>query len=491
MRKAIIYLIFTLGCVYFASGGEIDYTKGIFIVNEDWYGHQNSTVNYLLPDDPEENYWHYRIIQTENPGVELGCTNQYGAIWNGRFYLIAKQDKDPGAAIRGGRISVVDATTMKVIKQLPAIDPSGAQCDGRAFCGVSPEKGYVSTSNGIWVLDLTTLEIERQVEGTKNPNAGGDNDKPNSDPTGALYKGQCGTMILAAGKVFAVHQQYGMLVIDPVTDKVVKILDMTIIDDAIEHDTGNRPAVTAGIGSTLVRAKDGSIWYNVAKNVKGTGTALPYIVRLDPETLEREVVRIEGDDIYPPSNSWYAWTPDPFCASFVTNRLYWCGGSGRFAKRSSIFRFDTDTRKVEKITDLDNAGEGWHIYGCSLGIHPDTDELYASLYHEFSDPTYTLQRFDADGKLIRNYPMISNYWFPSLPVFPTNPYNDPENANITEVEKDTDITIRVEGSSIIVEGCDNPGIYSIEGFKCRPTNLSPGLYIVKAGQTTKKVIISD
>ena len=84
-----------------AAAGDIDYSQGVFIVNEDWYGHQNSTVNYLLPDDPEGNYWHYRVIQSENPGMELGCTNQYGAIWDGRFYLIAKQDKDPGATIQG------------------------------------------------------------------------------------------------------------------------------------------------------------------------------------------------------------------------------------------------------------------------------------------------------------------------------------------------------------------------------------------------------
>lgn len=29
---------------------EVDFSKGVFIVNEDWYGHNNSTVNYLLPD---------------------------------------------------------------------------------------------------------------------------------------------------------------------------------------------------------------------------------------------------------------------------------------------------------------------------------------------------------------------------------------------------------------------------------------------------------
>ena len=61
--------------------------------------------------------------------------------------------KDPGATIVGGRISIADASTMKLIKQLQLIDPSGKQCDGRAFCGVTSTKGYVSSSNGIRVLN--------------------------------------------------------------------------------------------------------------------------------------------------------------------------------------------------------------------------------------------------------------------------------------------------------------------------------------------------
>ncbi len=40
------------------------------------------------------------------------------------------------------------------------------------------------------------------------------------------------------------------------------------------------------------------------------------------------------------------------------------------------------------------------------------------MFHKFVDPTYVVRRFDADGNLLREYPMISNYWFPSLPVFP-------------------------------------------------------------------------
>ncbi len=455
-----------------AVAADIDYTTGVIFINEDWYGHQNSTVNYLLPDDPDGEYWNYRVIQTENPGVELGCTNQYGAIWDGRLYMIAKQEKDPGATIVGGRITVADASTMKVIKQLQLIDPSGAQCDGRAFVGVTDKKGYVSSSNGMWILSLETLEIEGQVKGSANPNAGGDNDKPNSDPTSSLYFGQTGAMILADGKVFAVHQQYGLLVVDPEKDEVVETLTMDIVDDAIEADTGTRPRRTSGIGSTIVRSKDGYLWHSVAKNVQGTGAAVPYIVRVDPKTFERKVIAIAGDDIFPPSNSWYAWTPDPFCASSVTNRLYWCGGQNSWFTNYRVFRYDIDTGNIEKLIDFSEQEGDWHVYGCSLGIHPETDELYASLFHKFVDPTYVTRRFDADGNMLKDYPMISNYWFPSLPVFPQAAG---ESAGVDDVAADEDGSVEyydLYGRSL---GSDP------QGYR--------GIVIRRTGSRTEKLIL--
>ena len=475
----LLFFTLSFAAAIYVAAKDVDYSQGIIFINEDWYGHQNSTVNYLLPDDPDGEYWHYRVIQTENPGMELGCTNQYGAIWEGRLYMVAKQEKDPGATIAGGRISSADASTMKLIKQLQLIDPSGKQCDGRAFCGVTPTKGYVSSSNGIWVLNLETLEIEGQIEGSANPNAGGDNDKPNSDPTSSLYYGQTGTMILAAGKVFAVHQQYGMLVIDPVTDKVIQILDMEIIDDAVEEDTGTRPRRTSGIGSTIVRSKDGNLWYSASKNVQGTGATVPYLIRLNPETLEREVIKIEGDDMFPPPNSWYAWTPDPFCASQVTNRLYWCGGPNSWFTNYRIFRYDIDSRKIEKLLDFSQEPGEWHVYGCSLGIHPVTDELYASMFHKFVDPTYVTRRFDANGNLIKEYPMISNYWFPSLPVFPqSNGGNSGIEDVLTQDVSDFGILYNLQGISIK----NNVEFGKWDG-------LNSGIYIWRNENKTHKFII--
>lgn len=156
-----------------------DYTKGTFIVNEDWYGHQNSTINFLT-DNGE---WVYRVVQKENPGIELGCTAQYGQIYGDKFYVTSKQEKDPGASVVGGRVNILDAKTMKMEKQIQTISTNA---DGRAFLGVDEHKGYVGTSNGIFILDLDKQEIAGSVEGTTN-GGGSAYDR--------LYSGQIGSMV--------------------------------------------------------------------------------------------------------------------------------------------------------------------------------------------------------------------------------------------------------------------------------------------------------
>ena len=467
MNKTLLTALLSLAFVpaaYAEGETETDYTKGVFIVNEDWFGHQNSTVNYLLPDEDDNNCWQYRVIQTVNPGKELGCTNQYGAIWNGRFYFIAKQEKDGGASVTGGRITVADAKTMKLIYQNTMIDPSGAQCDGRAFVGVDEHKGYISSSNGIWVFDLDRNEVTRRVEGTENPESG------------SLYTGQTGTMVRAGGYVFAAHQQHGLLVIDPTEDRVVNTIPMSIV------------AEDAGIGSVVV-AKDGSVWASVAQSTAGDGSTLPYIVRVDPNTLETEVVAIT-DGSYSPANSWYAWTPDGLCASYQNNALYWNGGENSWFSNSMIFKFDVDTRTTTKIIDLSEEGEGWLLYGCSMRVHPQTDEIYMSLFQSFSDPTYITRRYDANGNKVRDYAMESHFWFPSLPVFPLSPDNVPgTSVSVSAPDADNNIAIRVENGCVYADGCDDLNVFTLDGRQMPSQNLAPGIYIVRAGNVTKKIKI--
>lgn len=370
----------------------VDYTKGTFIVNEDWYGHQNSTVNFLT----DEGEWVYRVVQKENPGVELGATVQYGAIYGDKFFIIAKQPKDPGASIMGGRITICDAKTMKVLKQIEniAVDDNGSSiADGRGFLGVDEHKAYVGTSNGIYVLDLDKLDITGSVGG-----AGTDSD----DPYQQLYGGQIGNMVRVNDRVFAVHQKNGLLVINPATDEV---------EQTVEAPEG------WGFGS-VVLSKDGNLWLSLAAS-SGSGQADTRIVKINPATLEQTVIECP-EGIFGPANSWYAWTPDCFCASKQNNVLYWNGGNSSWFSGKTVYKYDIDSNTFSTFIDYNDDPDGWQIYGCSFRIDPVTDEAVVSLYKGYGDPTYVVRKYDNEGKQIAEYSMISNYWFPSLPVFPDN-----------------------------------------------------------------------
>ncbi len=153
------------------------YSNGIFILNEDWFGHNNSTINFLNTETGE---FDYLIIQNENTdsNLSLGCTAQFGTIYGDNIYIISKQDQDSGeSTYTGGRVVVADAKTMKIKRSIPVIftSESGKSiADGRAFVGVDENKGYVGTSNGIYILNLNSFEIESRIEGSENPLITGD-----------------------------------------------------------------------------------------------------------------------------------------------------------------------------------------------------------------------------------------------------------------------------------------------------------------------------
>lgn len=379
--------------------GEPDYAEGVFFLNEGWLGHQNGTINHLSQDGR----WNYRVFQQENPGMELGCTATYGTVFKGRMYIISKQARDFGSSVTGGRITVCDAVTMKCIRQIGniATDSAGRSiADGRAFTGIDSCKGYVSTSNGIYVMDLGTLEVEGLVAG--------------SGGAGGLYSDQCGTMLHYGDRVFALHQKKGLLVIDAGSDTVVHVIGAPV------ERTPDGKTVRRGFGS-IVQAKDGSMWLSVTGDVTGSGNTVDYFFRFDPDNLD--TTRISLPAGYGLPNSWYSWTADAFCASAVQNRLYWKKQGENRYKSSVICCYDIDKGECRDIFDA--KAMGWYMYcGAGFRLHPRTDEIYVSLYQDNLKQAYETLRLSADGELLETYEMAANCWFPAMPVFPDGRHPD-------------------------------------------------------------------
>ncbi|SMO35026.1 Por secretion system C-terminal sorting domain-containing protein [Saccharicrinis carchari] len=333
---------------------DIDYSNGVFIVNEDWFGHSEGTVSYLASDDQ----FVYRAYRQQNEGKTLGTTTQFGCIYGNQFYFISKQ---------GNRLVAADAANMQEQTTVAEFN-QGNSADGRAFVGVSPEKGYISTSNGIYLFDIAQSKVGAIVEGTG---------------------GEVGIMVRAGAYVFAVKKSE-VYIIDAATDRIEK-------------------TITGTTYGAVVQAFDGQVYI-------AAGTQL---IKVNPYTLQEEVITMpEGIEI--PSSFGFAWSANSFCASATENALYWAKPAG-WSGSTEIYKYiigDDNSLSMPFVT----LEEGMELYGAGIRVHPSSNLLYATGMKSgwgHNSQYNTLYVFNGtDGAEVSRHPLDPYYWFTAMPVFP-------------------------------------------------------------------------
>ena len=402
----------------------VDYTKGAYIVNEDWYGHRNSTVNFLSKDGT------FVYDHVEN----LGVTACYGTFFGNRFYAISKQDGGYG------RISVCDANSTRVIKQIKDIDGK----DGRSFCGVDEHKAYVSTAGGIYTLNLDELTVGAAVK-----NADGDD----------AELGECGNMVRLGDYVYATEYGKSLRIIDCNNDRIVA-------------------TITAKVYS-ITMSKDGQLWVSTDKGIS----------RVNTESRQLEEITLPSG-ISVPANSSFAWTPDGFCASLQNNVLYWTSATDWNTYK--VYKYDITTNEAKLIIDLTNDPENRSIYGCSFRVDTKTDNLYLTAAVGYQND-YKVRRYDADGKQLAEYVMDDkdeNYWFPGMFVFPD--VEDPIAGKIEAVNVEENKEVKVDLAKVCSDA-DNfqaaivKTVKSVADNNVATATVKDGKLVVtgvKAGNTT-------
>lgn len=352
----------------------VDYTKGAYMVNEDWTGHRNSTVNFLSKDGT------FVYDHVEN----LGVTACYGTFFGNRFYAISKQDGGYG------RISVCDANSTRVIKQINSIDGN----EGRSFCGVDEHKAYVSTSRGIYTLNLDELTVGAAVK--------------NADGGDAKLE-ECGNMVRLGDYVYATEYGNSLRIIDCNTDRIAA-------------------TITAKVYS-ITMSKDGQLWVSTNKGIS----------RVNTESRQLEDITLPSG-ISAPAKS-LAWASDGLCASLQNNVIYWTSASGW--NPTTIFKYDIDNNEFAKVVDLTNDANKWVMYSTSnLRVDPVTDNLYVSLFKDWGSQDYAVRIYDNKGTQLNEYELTQkNYWFPGMFVFPD--VEDPIAGNIdaVNVEENKDAVV--------------------------------------------------
>ena len=409
----------------------VDYTQGVFMVNEDWFGHRNSTTNYLTRDG--------KFVY--NNTTEIGATACFGAAWGNRYYIIAKQAKDNGSKVEGGRITICDANTMRIIKQIKDINGNE---DGRSFCGVDEHKAYVSTSRGIYTLNLDELTIGAAV---KNADGGDAN------------LGLCGNMVRLGDYVYATEYGKSLRIIDCNTDRIVATISSAKV-------------------YSITMSKDGQLWVSTDKGIS----------RVNTESRQLETISLpEGINV--PANSYGAWCPDGLCASMQNNVIYWTSVTWNILK---VFKYDINNNEFAKVVDLTNDADKWKMYSASnLRVDPVTDNLYVSLFKDWESQDYAVRIYDNKGTQLNEYELTQkNYWFPGMFVFPD--VEDPIAGNIdaVTVEENKDVVVDL---AKICSDADNfqaaivKSVKSVADNNVATATVKDGKLVVtgvKAGNTT-------
>lgn len=496
-----------------------NYTNGVYVLNEDWYGHNNSTLNFW---NPETETIDYLIMQmANNYEYSLGCTSQYGQLYGDFIVITGKQDKDPGEPgdMKSGRVAILHKNTLKPVGDevhplISVNERDKSDADGRGVCFVDNEKFYVGTSNGIYVFKwneqgkIFTWDSEKIIPGTGNPLIIGD-EVSNADGLGPLYQNQIGMMLRTQDYVFAIKQDLGVLIIDPKTDEIIKIIE--------------------GCFSTMAQSKDGDIWVGVNYQEEGNEENLNYpygwngdawngsqLMCIDQYTLETKKVRIDTGGI---PQSWYAWTAGSLTASETENAIYFVYtdpslGQINWFRNCVLYRFNIDAVDWDNI-DLSNPDEAYaegaceeiydssfddlYFYGGALQCNPKDGNLYASFYvgENIATQEWIYAILNPEGEMIQYQEPIKRYWYPAMFIFPDNEAPIVENfddvtiedknpVEITLADKVTDSDSR---NAAIVKSISNIADESIVKAEIIKGNLV--LTPLKKGNTTVEIAFNS
>lgn len=496
-----------------------NYTNGVYVLNEDWYGHNNSTLNFW---NPETETIDYLIMQmANNYEYSLGCTSQYGQLYGDFIVITGKQDKDPGEPgdMKSGRVAILHKNTLKPVGDevhplISVNERDKSDADGRGVCFVDNKKFYVGTSNGIYVFKwneqgkIFTWDSEKIIPGTGNPLITGD-EVSNADGLGPLYQNQIGMMLRTQDYVFAIKQDLGVLIIDPKTDEIIKIIE--------------------GCFSTMAQSKDGDIWVGVNYQEEGNEENLNYpygwngdawngsqLMCIDQYTLETKKVRIDTGGI---PQSWYAWTAGSLTASETENALYFVYtdpslGQINWFRNCVLYRFNIDAVDWDNI-DLSNPDEAYaegaceeiydssfddlYFYGGALQCNPKDGNLYASFYvgENIATQEWIYAILNPEGEMIQYQEPIKRYWYPAMFIFPDNEAPIVENfddvtiedknpVEITLADKVTDSDSR---NAAIVKSISNIADESIVKAEIIKGNLV--LTPLKKGNTTVEIAFNS
>ncbi len=399
------------------SSADTDYTKGILILNEGWFGHDTGSLNFLA----SEGYWIYDAYLRNNPDHHLGITSQYGECFADQIYIVSKQPEGdaPGD---GGILTVLDAASLHYVGGIHQLPDDRTQ--PRAFCAWDRHKGYLSTRDHIYAIDLDRLEILSVVEGTDQYTSFDSN----------------GEMLRYGDRVFAVRQSSGVDAIDPVTDDVVNI--------------------PAELTEALAVTPDGSL-YAATRNEANE------FVKISPSTLSIEKpIDIDGDKVKI-ANVWNTWKKAPIAADKTCNAVYYVTQKAmedepQGPRTVAKYDFDNDTFTETFITlpgTADGESADWVLYGEGVSVDPASGNIMLTAveagYGVHFSRNCIFEAEPSTGEIIRRHIMENGYWFPAMVLYPDFAAPEIDALRLTLPTDEASFTLDVASATTLSTGNPN------------------------------------
>ena len=185
--KKFLLMISAAACLTASAEtvANVDYEDGIFLLNEGWYGHVHGYMYFRASDGTMV----YRAPEVGNGnGTQLGVTAQFGTVYGGKVYVCSKQNAYSSEGY-GARISVLNAATLKIEKELKTLP------------------------GGVLVYDKDLTECKATI---------GDS--------------EYSTMVYAGGKVFVCEYKGNLAIIDPATNTIESTIEGTFGGLVMSHD---------------------------------------------------------------------------------------------------------------------------------------------------------------------------------------------------------------------------------------------------------------
>lgn len=132
------------------------YSNGTFLLTEGQLGTSTGGLFWL---NPKNNTFSSSSVSQS----KFGETSQFATIYADKIFVTSKQTGYYG----GGLFTIADAKTTQCQATFSSLLDDGHNYDGRAFCGVDETKGYLGTSNGIFVIDIIDNEVIKFIDGTE------------------------------------------------------------------------------------------------------------------------------------------------------------------------------------------------------------------------------------------------------------------------------------------------------------------------------------